>query len=58
MVGMEGTLQPPSLTPAMGWVPPSSAAHPWPQAPPGMGHPQLWAVPGPNCLHEEFLPNV
>jgi len=36
-------------TPSMGWVPPSSGCpgtHPWPQAPPGMGHPQLQACKG------------
>ena len=39
MVGLEGTPEPPSSIPAMGWVPPTSSgprAHPWPRTPPGM----------------------
>jgi len=40
----KGPHSPPSLPPAMGWLLPQlrlPRAHPRPQAPPGMGHPQL-----------------
>ena len=57
---LERALQIP--TPAMCWLPPAQLprAHPWPRAPPGMGHPQLWAaLPGPQCpLSEEFSPHI
>ena len=43
MVGLEGTLQT-TAPAAMAWVSPIRLprAHLWPQASPGMGHPQLW----------------
>jgi len=46
--------------PAVGWELSLPRAHQWPWAPPGMGHPQLWAaVPGPHPPpSEKFPPNI
>ena len=51
-LGWKGSQRPSISNPCCGLGAPLlrlPRAHPWPQAPPGMGHTQLWAVPGPHC---------
>lgn len=61
-LGWKGHKDHPVPTPAVGWVPPQlrlPRSHPWLLASPGMGHPQLRAVRGPQCpLGEESDPTL
>jgi len=51
MAGWEGTPNQPAA-PQLGLP----RTHLWPRAPPGMGHPQLWAVLRPHCCLGEGFP--